>query len=210
MQAIHIGRTYITTGSVDGHVRTYDLRMGELRTDFLGRTSLPLLVSLQPSYYRACRPSDSSRALAGQPDVPRDDNRRTCAPDGHVHGEDAERLHGPRELVVPNTRMLWTRRGERRLWGRGRESVGMGFGRCAYSPATTFLEYSHCLPFIPLALRVPHSTPPCFSGIQAAPLQPNPPPVVHDKVITWAEHHPIEAGEMITASADGTVKVWRS
>lgn len=26
------------TGSVDGHVRTYDLRKGELRTDFIGRT----------------------------------------------------------------------------------------------------------------------------------------------------------------------------
>ena len=38
VQAIHIGKTYIVTGSVDGHVRTYDLRMGELRTDFFGRT----------------------------------------------------------------------------------------------------------------------------------------------------------------------------
>jgi len=28
------------TGSVDGHVRTYDLRKGELRSDFIGRTSL--------------------------------------------------------------------------------------------------------------------------------------------------------------------------
>ena len=31
---------------------------------------------------------------------------------------------------------------------------------------------------------------------------------VHDKVITWTEHHPVEAGEMITASADGLIKVW--
>jgi mitogen-activated protein kinase organizer 1 len=45
--------------------------------------------------------------------------------------------------------------------------------------------------------------------VQAAPLQPNPPPEVHSKCITWTEHHPIDAGEMITASADGTVKVWR-
>lgn len=36
VQAIHVGKSYILTGSVDGHVRTYDLRMGELRTDFLG------------------------------------------------------------------------------------------------------------------------------------------------------------------------------
>ena len=40
-------------------------------------------------------------------------------------------------------------------------------------------------------------------------LQPKPPPKVHSKVITWVEHHPTEVGEMVTASADGTVKVWR-
>lgn len=40
-------------------------------------------------------------------------------------------------------------------------------------------------------------------------MQPNPPPKVHNKVITWTEHHPSDAGEMVTASADGTVKVWR-
>lgn len=28
----------VIAGSVDGHVRTYDLRQGELRTDFLDRT----------------------------------------------------------------------------------------------------------------------------------------------------------------------------
>ena len=39
-------------------------------------------------------------------------------------------------------------------------------------------------------------------------LQPNPPPKAHEKLITWTEHHPTDAGEMITASADGTVKVW--
>ncbi|KAF9644042.1 nuclear mRNA splicing protein [Thelephora ganbajun] len=44
--------------------------------------------------------------------------------------------------------------------------------------------------------------------LDATVLQPNPPPRVHDKVITWTEHHPIEAGEMITASADGLIKVW--
>ena len=39
VQALHVGRSYICTGSVDGHVRTYDLRMGELRSDFIGSTS---------------------------------------------------------------------------------------------------------------------------------------------------------------------------
>ena len=46
-------------------------------------------------------------------------------------------------------------------------------------------------------------------GAQAKLMQPNPPPKVHEKVITWTEHHPTESGEMVTASADGTVKVWR-
>lgn len=47
------------------------------------------------------------------------------------------------------------------------------------------------------------------SAVQAAPLQPNPPPRVHDKSITWVECHPVEANELVTAGADGSVKVWR-
>ncbi|KAF8521279.1 WD40-repeat-containing domain protein [Hysterangium stoloniferum] len=46
--------------------------------------------------------------------------------------------------------------------------------------------------------------------VDATPLAPNPPPKVHEKLITWVEHHPIEANEMITASSDGTAKVWRT
>jgi mitogen-activated protein kinase organizer 1 len=44
---------------------------------------------------------------------------------------------------------------------------------------------------------------------QATLFQPNPPPKVHNKCITWTEQNPVEAGEIITASADGDVKVWR-
>ena len=36
IQSLYVGNTYILTGSVDGHIRTYDLRMGELRADYLG------------------------------------------------------------------------------------------------------------------------------------------------------------------------------
>lgn len=46
--------------------------------------------------------------------------------------------------------------------------------------------------------------------VDAAILQPNPPPQVHSKVITWTEHHPTQPDEMITASADGTVNIWRN
>ncbi|TFK44834.1 nuclear mRNA splicing protein [Crucibulum laeve] len=45
--------------------------------------------------------------------------------------------------------------------------------------------------------------------LNAKVLPPNPPPKAHQKVITWTEHHPTDAGELVTASADGTVKVWR-
>lgn len=33
-------------------------------------------------------------------------------------------------------------------------------------------------------------------------------PKIHEKVITWIEHHPEKDDEMLTASADGTVKIW--
>ncbi|PFH50903.1 hypothetical protein AMATHDRAFT_75291 [Amanita thiersii Skay4041] len=46
--------------------------------------------------------------------------------------------------------------------------------------------------------------------MDAKVLPPNPPPKNHYKVITWTEHHPTDANELITASADGTVKVWRN
>ena len=37
ISALHVGATEIISGSVDGHIRTYDLRKGELRSDYLGR-----------------------------------------------------------------------------------------------------------------------------------------------------------------------------
>lgn len=46
--------------------------------------------------------------------------------------------------------------------------------------------------------------------VNGTPLGADKPPKVHEKVITWTEHHPLHAGEMVTASADGTVKVWKT
>ena len=40
VQALYVGHGTIMAGSVDGYVRTYDLRMGQLRSDFIGRESL--------------------------------------------------------------------------------------------------------------------------------------------------------------------------
>lgn len=36
IQTLHVGHGFIMTGSVDEYVRTYDLRMGQLRTDYIG------------------------------------------------------------------------------------------------------------------------------------------------------------------------------
>ncbi|KAG5725583.1 WD repeat domain-containing protein 83 [Termitomyces sp. T112] len=46
--------------------------------------------------------------------------------------------------------------------------------------------------------------------LDAKVLLPNPPPKAHQKVITWTEHHPTDANEFFSSSADGTVKVWRN
>lgn len=46
VQTLHVGSTYILAGSVDGHIRTYDLRMGELRSDFIGSGSTLLIYIL--------------------------------------------------------------------------------------------------------------------------------------------------------------------
>lgn len=40
VQTISISSTTILTGSIDGHVRTYDLRKGELRSDYIGRKNV--------------------------------------------------------------------------------------------------------------------------------------------------------------------------
>ena len=48
VQTIHVGPTTITAGSIDGHVRVYDLRKGELRADYLGRKRPPLTVEPSP------------------------------------------------------------------------------------------------------------------------------------------------------------------
>ena len=39
IQALLVGSSEIIAGSVDGHVRTYDLRKGMMTSDYLGRTS---------------------------------------------------------------------------------------------------------------------------------------------------------------------------
>jgi len=154
IQTLHVGPTFITTGSVDGHIRTYDLRMGELRSDFIGSpvTSLSLtqdaqtlLVTTLDSHIRLMDAATGKML-----------NQYT----GHVNESYRCRAcfgHSEASVICGDE--------EGRVWA--------------------------------------------WDLLEATVLQPNPPPKVHNKVVTWTEHHPTEYGEMITASADGTVKVWR-
>ena len=193
VQTLHVGRSYIVTGSVDGHVRTYDLRMGELRTDFIGRMSTS--------------PSRHSSALNASPSidpvtaiVPSQDNQTYLVTtiDGHV-----------RLMDMSTGKMLNDFKGHasgsyriRACFGHGEASVLCGDEDGAV--------WAWDLVDVRLSRSSPVSAHRADADAQAAPLQPNPPPKVHHKVITWTEHHPAEAGELVTASADGTVKVWRS
>ncbi|EMD32095.1 hypothetical protein CERSUDRAFT_109006 [Gelatoporia subvermispora B] len=154
VQTLHIGPTYILTGSVDGHVRTYDLRMGELRTDFIG---FPV-ASVVPS-------QDGQTYLA-------------ATLDSHVRLMDAQ----TGKLLNDFGGHTNTAYRSRACFGHGEASV-----ICGDEQGMVW----------------------AWDLLDAAVLQPDPPPKVHYKAITWVEHHPIEANEMVTASADGTVKVWR-
>lgn len=50
VQTMHVASTAIITGSVDGHVRTYDLRKGELRSDYIGRKYASCILLEQSGY----------------------------------------------------------------------------------------------------------------------------------------------------------------
>ncbi|KII92845.1 hypothetical protein PLICRDRAFT_103445 [Plicaturopsis crispa FD-325 SS-3] len=155
VQTIHIGSTTIITGSVDGHVRTYDLRMGELRSDFLGHPVTAVVPTL-----------DMQTVLV-------------TTLDSHV-----------RLMDMATGKMLNDFTGHKNESYRCRSCFGHG-------EATVVCGDENGQVW-------------AWDLLDAKPLQPNPPPKAHSKVITWTEHHPTDAGEMITASGDGTVKVWRN
>lgn len=173
IQSLHVGNTYILTGSVDGHIRTYDLRKGELRADYLGHP----VTSVVPT-------QDGSTALVS-------------TLDSHVRLMDLQtgamlndfKSHRAAEYRV------------RACFGHGEATVICG-DENGQIWAWDLVDVRN--PVVMLACDM------LILSIQAKPLQPSPPPKVHDKVILWVEHHPIDPGEMISASADGIVKVWKS
>jgi len=154
VQTLHVGQTYILTGSVDGHVRTYDLRMGELRSDFIGHPVTAVIPAQDGQTYLA------------------------TALDAHVRLMDA----ATGKLLNDFSGHAMTAYRCRACFGASEASVICGDENGAVW---------------------------AWDLLDAAPLQPKPPPRVHEKAITWVEHHPVSANEMVTASADGTVKVWR-
>jgi len=153
VQALYVGTSRIMTGSVDGHVRTYDLRKGELRADYIGYP----VTSVVPT-------QDESTYIV-------------MTLDGHIRLMDA--ITG--KLLNDFAGHVHTSYRCRACFGHGEASVVAGDENGAIW---------------------------AWDLLDAKPLKPDPPPKVHHKVVTWTEHHPSEAGELITASADGTVKVW--
>jgi hypothetical protein len=88
VQALYVGTSRIMTGSVDGHVRTYDLRKGELRADYIGRTCATPHVLIHTCRNRAFFSSRSRhfrRPYTRRIDVYRDDARRAHSPHGRYH-----------------------------------------------------------------------------------------------------------------------------
>ncbi|KIY67170.1 WD40 repeat-like protein [Cylindrobasidium torrendii FP15055 ss-10] len=154
VQAIAIGGTFIITGSIDGHVRTYDLRMGELRSDFIGQPVTNIVPTadgqsiLVTSLDSTLRLMDMSTGKMLNKFI------------GHKNSE--YRIRG--------------------CFGHGEANV-----LCGDEDGRVWE----------------------WDLLGATTMAPNPPPNAHKRVITWTEHHPTSDGEMITASADGTCKIWR-
>jgi len=156
--SINISTTEIITGSVDGYIRTYDLRKGQLRSDFLGHP----VTSLQPT-------KDGSTILVGTLDSTLrllDTTSGTLLNSFTGHANQSYRTKA--------------------CFGFGEASVICG--------DEEGLVWSWDL----------------VSGNPILSPSESKPPKVHAKVITWTEHHPLQNNEMVTASADGTVKIWRS
>lgn len=155
IQCLSVGPTEIISGSVDGHVRTYDLRMGELRSDYLGHP----VTSITPT-------TDGQTLLVSTLDgrirlLDRADGRVLNTFAGHVN------------------RSYRTRSG----FGHAEASVLSGDedGRIW-----------------------------AWDLVDATTIAPDPPPKAHNKVVTWLEQRPNDSNQLVSASADGTIKVWQN
>ncbi|KAF9245037.1 WD40-repeat-containing domain protein [Melanogaster broomeanus] len=154
VQALCVDSTTIIAGSVDGYVRTYDLRKGELRADF--NPSPPSLQSADATTLLVATLDSHVRLFDTATGKLLNDFT------GHSHASYRCRAsfgHEEATVVCGDE--------DGRVWGWDLVDAGHTSSRILLQRSTI-------------------------------------------KVITWTEHHPSEAGEMLTASADGTVKVWRN
>jgi mitogen-activated protein kinase organizer 1 len=176
------------TGSVDGWVRSYDLRMGQLRADYIGRE-----FQQQPRSRAMLRDCvDPVTAV-----IPTQDGQSYLVTtlDSHVRLMDV----ASGKLLNDFTGHSLKNYRSRACFGHNEASVVCG-DENGQVWAWDLLDVSHSFQIYLSMLICSH---------QANLLPPNPPPTVHSSVVLWTEHHPIEEGEMITASGDGTAKVWR-
>jgi len=154
VQALHIGNGTVMTGSVDGYVRTYDLRMGQLRTDFIGHPVTAVIPTQDGQSYLV------------------------TTLDSHIRLMDATSGKILNDFTGHSVKGYRCRA----CFGHNEASV-----LCGDEDGLVW----------------------AWDLLDANVLPPHPPPKVHNSVILWTEHHPAEDGELITASGDGTVKVWR-
>ncbi|CED84580.1 Conserved WD40 repeat-containing protein [Phaffia rhodozyma] len=153
--SVTISGTVLMTGSVDGYVREYDLRMGELRSDYIGHPITSLTVSPTSNTTVLVTTLDSTIRL-----LDRTNGKVLASFQGHKnesYRSKAAFLLGESGVVCGDE--------DGKLWGWG------------------------VLDSKPLS--------------KAAPRQ------IHSKAVLWVETNPIDKDEMLTAGADGSIKVWR-
>lgn len=155
IQTIHIMPSTILTGSVDGHLRTYDLRMGQLRSDFVGAPLASVVPTLDGQTNLVSTLDSTIRlfdAMTGK-----------CLNTFKGHKAEGYRCRAVFDGKEESSVICGDENGKVWAWD--------------IADAKTI-------------------------GGDAEPEKG------HDRVILWTEHHPNQA-EMVTASADGTVKVWK-
>ena len=80
------------TGSVDGYVRTYDLRKGELKQDYLRRKLFVYFTLSRSLIPRLARPSDFCHSNKGWTNFSSGHSRLSHSLNGPIKWEDVERF----------------------------------------------------------------------------------------------------------------------
>ncbi|KAM0790726.1 hypothetical protein ACM66B_004581 [Microbotryomycetes sp. NB124-2] len=147
--SLAISGDMILTGSVDGHVRTYDLRKGELRADFFEHPVTSLSLTQDATMVLVSTLDSTLRAL---------------------------------DLASGNVLNTY----------KGHDNTNYRSQAC-FGPAEAFVVIGDEKGYV-------HAWD-TELGTNSAKLK------AHDRAVLWTTHHPKNA-QMITASSDGTVKVW--